>query len=199
MGRASRPIRLWRLAWQRVRQKLGMLRPSAELQALSSATAKAVCRADPEGACPICLLSWKEDDSVLVLSCNHVLHVDCFWKMITSGCSEVTRGRCRVCRTPVHWGPVARSNLRCTLGSALAAALVRQQRAGGGLTQFEVAEYCARVSQEIGESFREVWMEVPLQLRKLTARNVLLNSEMANLQRLFVGDVPDFPEVLSLP
>ena len=60
---------------------------------------------------------------------------------------------CRIQRSslgprPVHWGPVARSNLRCTLASALAAALVRQQQAGGGLTQEDVAEYCSRVSEE---------------------------------------------------
>lgn len=158
--------------------------PSEELKALSSATSKAVCDKDPEGACPICLAGWRADDSVLVLSCNHVLHVDCFWKMITAAGSDALRGRCRVCRAPVHWGPVARSNLRCILASALAAALVRQQQAGGGLSQSDVAEYCSRVSEEIGESFHDIWTEVPYQLLKVRQK-VLPNSEMANLQRLF--------------
>eukprot|EP00435_Cladocopium_sp_Y103_P013029 s5514_g3.t1 len=137
-----------------------------------------------QGACPICLAGWRADDSVLVLSCNHVLHVDCFWKMITAAGSDALRGRCRVCRAPVHWGPVARSNLRCILASALAAALVRQQQAGGGLSQSDVAEYCSRVSEEIGESFHDIWTEVPYQLLKVKQK-VLPNSEMANLQRLF--------------
>ncbi|CAK9001984.1 unnamed protein product [Durusdinium trenchii] len=66
--------------------------PSEELKALSLATAKAVCQRDPEGACPICLLGWQPEDSVLVLSCNHVLHVDCFWKMITAAGSDALRG-----------------------------------------------------------------------------------------------------------
>ncbi|CAE7732581.1 unnamed protein product, partial [Symbiodinium necroappetens] len=66
--------------------------PSSELQSLIAATAAAVCRCDPEGSCPICLARWTPEDSLIVLSCHHVLHVDCFWKVIMSSGAETLRG-----------------------------------------------------------------------------------------------------------
>eukprot|EP00439_Symbiodinium_sp_Y106_P069251 s773_g11.t2 len=156
--------------------------PSSELQSLIAATAAAVCRCDPEGSCPICLARWTPEDSLIVLSCDHVLHVDCFWKVIMSSGAETLRGCCRICTQRSHWGPVARGNFRCMLCSAAAAALVRQCEAGGELTCEELAEYCRRIAKEIGVTYMATLRELAKEIRKKGAK--LPVAEMAKLERL---------------
>ncbi|CAE7491018.1 unnamed protein product [Symbiodinium natans] len=156
--------------------------PSEELQSVRKATAAAVCNADPEGPCPICLAKWTPQDSLVVLSCHHVLHADCFWRVTMSSGAESLRGRCRICTQASFWGPVARSNFRCMLSSAWAAALVRQREAGGELTREDLSEYCRRIAKEIGETYIATLREVAKEIRKKGTK--LPAAEMAELERL---------------
>jgi len=127
---------------------------SRELSAMSIATVKAVCVADPGGCCSICLGEWAAQGAqspVIVLSCGHVFHVDCFWRIIRSTQSGL-RGQCRICRALVSWGPLARGNLRCTLAAAAASE---------GEATFEVAE---AIASEIGEKMDVVCRELESEL-----------------------------------
>ena len=123
--------------------------PLEELALLSRATAAALRLEDAEGCCGICLASWGEDGDhrVLVPRCGHALHADCFWRLVLAPCAQAYRGRCRTCRQPLLWGPLARSNLRCTLAAALASGVAT---AAPRMAAEELAEFCLRIAEDVG-------------------------------------------------
>eukprot|EP00927_Polykrikos_kofoidii_P044601 TRINITY_DN38520_c0_g1_i1.p1 TRINITY_DN38520_c0_g1~~TRINITY_DN38520_c0_g1_i1.p1 ORF type:complete len:445 (-),score=85.90 TRINITY_DN38520_c0_g1_i1:105-1439(-) len=97
---------------------------SSELSVIASATVAALMKHGSENCCGLCFAKWCEADrAVVVPSCGHALHADCFWALVTGPCVPSYRGRCRTCRRPHRWGRMARANLRCTLAAASAAAL----------------------------------------------------------------------------
>mmetsp|Transcript_53370 Transcript_53370/g.98693 ORF Transcript_53370/g.98693 Transcript_53370/m.98693 type:complete len:360 (-) Transcript_53370:117-1196(-) len=133
---------------------------SRELSAMAAATVMAVRTADPTGCCAICLGTWVPEEPelgahaspVLVMSCGHVYHVDCYWHLI---CAEQNglRGQCRICLSNVSWGPLARANLRCTLAAAAAA------------TGADTTEVAAAIAQEIGETVQAVRQDIEVERR----------------------------------
>lgn len=134
--------------------------PSLELVALGTALASALRRVDPEGACGVCLEHWAPSDRALVPVCGHAVHADCFWAMLVGPSVQSYRGRCRTCRAPYRWGPMARSNLRCMLAATIASSLRGAEPAS--LSAPEVAILCTRISQEVGEgeTSENVWQEL---------------------------------------
>lgn len=122
--------------------------PSEELTILSNAVVAALRSADIRSCCGICLEEWAPADRVLVPQCGHALHADCFWALIGGPCAPGNRGRCRTCRTPHRWGPLARSNLVCTLAGAAAVAFAA---APAPIAPEEAAELCLRIDEELGE------------------------------------------------
>jgi len=120
------------------------------LAELSEAVVAALRRGDADGACAICLARWAEGHKALVPApCGHAVHVDCFWALVTGPrVSASYVGCCRSCRAPHCWGPLALSNLVCTLVAAVAPALA--PRSGGSpLAPDEVAEICTRIAEEL--------------------------------------------------
>lgn len=92
---------------------------TAEMQEMSAAVPAALMRDDvPE--CAICLQGWQRQDKVVVPMCGHALHADCFWQLALLSQGDA-RGRCPSCLQPFRWGPLARSNLRCTMATAAGA------------------------------------------------------------------------------
>jgi len=123
--------------------------PSEELSKFSMAVTDAVREADPEGACGICLSRWELGDTIIVPSCGHSMHADCFWKLVAAPCSAGYRGGCcRTCRRSQWWGPLVRANLHCTLLATAESALKGVPRA----FRIEAQKYIGlRITEELGE------------------------------------------------
>ncbi|CAE8590362.1 unnamed protein product [Polarella glacialis] len=155
--------------------------PSPELAAMALATAAAVLRSDPEGSCAICLEAWSPTARLLVPSCGHTLHVDCFWAMIAGPCSQAMRGLCRTCRRPSIWSPLARSNLRCTLTSAASAAAARCQEAGEAMGPGDFAALCVQFGSEIGDRPSDLWNELKQDLARRSIRGFGCVSSLLSL------------------
>lgn len=133
--------------------------PSPELAALSGAAAAAQKQRDPEGCCCVCLTPWSSGSPILVFSCGHALHVDCFGSLVSSPAAPALRGRCRTCKQPTYWGPLTGGNLRCTMAAAGATSFARACTQGEALDPGAVALMCMRIAQEMRVGPEVVWEE----------------------------------------
>lgn len=163
--------------------------PSAELTELRRAVAAALQQASQHGGvaaqCAVCLNDWGSEDSAIVLKCLHAVHTDCFWGLMMSHHAAAYRGRCRTCKADPGWGRLARSNIRCSVASALAASVVSAYDSEEfGAHELDawmppfVAKMCERMGSELPErtgaaGAHAAWREVDRELKRRCWRRPL--------------------------